>query len=137
MLKIFKYAMDSEAKTYDAKYAMEMTFGNKDSSDILGEALKEVLEHKNLRGLFNGSKVHPDLKELGVTEIILKDQEVDFRGILSNFLFPELINIFYLVGKEMSNNSVEENSEDPMLEDDEKNEEGIVRIAWKTRSIYN
>ena len=85
LLKMFKYAMDSEAKSYDAKYAVEMTFGNKDPSDIFGEALKEVLGHKNLRGLFNGSKVHPDLKELGVTDIILKDNEVEFRGILSNF----------------------------------------------------
>ena len=37
----------------------------------------------------------------------------------------------------MSNNSAEENSEDPMPQDDEKDEEGIVRIAWKTLSIYN
>ena len=40
------------------------------------------------------------------------------------FLLPELINIFYQVGKEMSNNSAEENYENPLLEDDEKDEEG-------------
>ena len=53
------------------------------------------------------------------------------------FLLPELINIFYQVGKEMSNNSAEENSEDPMPQDDEKDEKGIVCIAWKIQSIYN
>ena len=87
LMKIFKYAMDSEAKSYDAKYAVEMTFGNKNPSIIFGEALVEVLEHKNLWGLFNGTNVHPDLKQLGVTEIVLKDNEVDFRGILSEFLY--------------------------------------------------
>ena len=56
---------------------------------------------------------------------------------LATFLFPELIDIFYLVGKEMSNDSAEENSEDPMPQDDEKDEKGIVCIAWKIQSIYN
>ena len=85
LLKIFKYAMDSEAKSYDAKYAVGMIFRNQEPSKIFGKALEEVLKHKNIRGLFNGSNVHPDLKKLGVTEIILKDNEADFRGILSNF----------------------------------------------------
>ena len=51
------------------------------------------------------------------------------------FLFPELINKFYLVGKEMTNNSVEEISEDFMSRDDEKDEEGIDCIALKIQSI--
>ena len=37
----------------------------------------------------------------------------------------------------MSNNSAEENSEDPTPLDYEKEEEGIVRVAWKTLSTYN
>ena len=37
----------------------------------------------------------------------------------------------------MSNNSAEKNSEDPMPLDYENDLEGIVRIAWKTLSIYN
>ena len=85
LLKILKYAMDSEAKSYDAKYAVEMIFGNQDPSDICGKALNEVLMHKNIRGLFDGCKVHPDLKELGVTEIMLNENGIYFRGILSNF----------------------------------------------------
>ena len=85
LLKMFKYIMDSKAKSYDAKYSVEMVFGNKEPSDIFGKALDEVLIHKNIRGLFNGSNVNPDLRKLGVTEIILKDNEVDFRGILRNF----------------------------------------------------
>ena len=56
---------------------------------------------------------------------------------LATFLFPELINKFYLVGKEMSDNSEEEISEDPMPQEDEKDEEGIISIAWEIRSIYN
>ena len=56
---------------------------------------------------------------------------------LATFLFPELINKFYLVGKEMSDNSEEEISEDHMPQNDEKDEEGIVRFAWKIQSIYN
>ena len=90
LLKIFKYAMNSEAKSYDAKYAVEMTFRINDPSNIFGEALKEVLMHKNIRGLFNGSNIHPDLKELGVTEIIFDDNEVYFRSILSNFYLQNL-----------------------------------------------
>ena len=85
LLKILKFAMDSDAKTYDVKYALEMIFKIKEPSNIFGHALKEVLMYKNIQGLFNGNKVHPDLKELGVTEIILKENEVDFRGIVSNF----------------------------------------------------
>ena len=128
LLKIFKYAMDSEAKSYDAKYAVEMTFGFKDPSDIFGKALKEeVLMHKSIRGLLNGSKVHADLKKLGITEIKLNDNDVDFRGILSNFFIGWIIDmIFYIDGKDMSNDSVEENSEDPMLLEDTKDEEGIL-----------
>ena len=65
LLKMFKYIMDSKAKSYDAKYSVEMVFRIKEPSDILGKALEEVLMHKNIRGLFNGSNVHPDLKKLG------------------------------------------------------------------------
>ena len=83
LLKILKFAMDSDAKSYDAKYAVDMSFRNKEPSDIFGKALEEVLKHKKICGLFNGSNVHPDLKKLGVTEIRLKDNEVDFRGILN------------------------------------------------------
>ena len=85
LLKMFKYIMDSKAKSYDAKYSIEMVFNIKEPSDIFGKALEEVLMHKNIRGLFNGSNVHPDLKKLGISEILLKDNEVDFRGIVSNF----------------------------------------------------
>ena len=37
----------------------------------------------------------------------------------------------------MSDNSAEEISEDPMPQEDEKDKEGIVCIAWKIKSIYN
>ena len=84
---MFSYFLEEEkkAKSYDAKHAVEMIFTNQEPYDIFGEALKEVLEHKNLRGLFNGTNVHPDLKKLVVTEILLKDNGADFRGILCSF----------------------------------------------------
>ena len=88
LLKILKYAWDvHQAKSYDAKYAVEMTFRIKDPSDILGNALEEVLKHKNIRGHFNDSNVHPDLKKQGVTKIVLKDNGIDFQGNLDNFFF--------------------------------------------------
>ena len=46
---------------------------------------------------------------------------------LATVLF-QLIDIFYLVRKEMSNNSAEENYENPLLEDDERDEEGSYRM---------
>ena len=101
LLKILKYAMDSDVKSYDAKYSVEMIFQNKEPSDIHGNALEEVLKHKNVRGHFNDSNVHPDLKKQGVTKIVLKDNGIDFQGNLGNFFIsPELIALFYLVGKE-------------------------------------
>ena len=74
--------MDSPAKSYDAKYAVEMVFRNNNvpSSNNLGKALKEVMEFKTIRGKFDGQHVHQDLKNLGVTEIILGEDHVDFKG---------------------------------------------------------
>ena len=91
LLKILKYAMDSDVKSYDAKYSVEMIFQNKEPSDIHGNALEEVLKHKNVRGHFNDSNVHPDLKKLGVTKIVLKANEIDFQCNLGKFISPELI----------------------------------------------
>ena len=68
-------------KSYEAKYAVEMTFQiNKKPSDIYGEALEKVMKYQNIRGLYDIYNVHPDLRELGVTEIVLQDNTVDFRG---------------------------------------------------------
>ena len=97
LLKILKYTMDSDVKSYDAKYSVDMTFGNKEPSNIFGNALEEVLKHKNIRGHFNGSNVHPDLKKLGVTNIVLKDKEIDFQGNLGNIFFYLLILIDLII----------------------------------------
>ena len=84
LLKILKYVMDSKMKSYEAKYAVEMVFRNNNPSGICGEALKEVMSFKTIRGLIDTKSlcVHPDLKKLGVTEIELLDNYVDFKGIL-------------------------------------------------------
>ena len=39
------------------------------------------------------------------------------------------MDIFFQVDKEMSNNSADDNPEDPMPQDDGKDKEGIVCIA--------
>ena len=88
LLKMFKYIMDSKAKSYDAKYSVEMIFKIKEPSNIFGQALKEVLMYKNIQGLFNGNKVHPDLKELGVTESYSKKMWLTSEVPLATFVSP-------------------------------------------------
>ena len=81
LLKIIKHLTDSPTKSYDAKYAVEMTFHhNKEPSEIYGNALAEVMNHRMIRGLYDLNNVHPDLRKLGVTGIVLHDNTVEFKG---------------------------------------------------------
>ena len=84
LLKILKYAMDSDAKSYDAKYSVEMIFQNKEPSDMYGNALEEVLKHKNIRGHFNGSNVHPDQQNL---RLYSKPMRLTFKVNSAIFLY--------------------------------------------------
>ena len=90
LMKIMRYVMDSEVKSYDCKYAVEMFFGNnKASGDSLGKELKAVMEYKTLRGKFDDHNVHQELRKLGVTEIVLMDDQVHFKGIFKNLMIEK------------------------------------------------
>ena len=79
MLKIFKFCTGSSAKSYECKFAVDSTFKNKAPDDVkLGNAVKEAMQHKWLRGKFEGVK--EELKDLGVTEITLGEESVSFEG---------------------------------------------------------
>ena len=80
LLKIIKYFTDSPTKSYDAKYAVEKIFGNKEPSEIYGNALAEVMNHRMIRGLYDLNNVHPDLRKLGVTGIVLNENTLEFKG---------------------------------------------------------
>ena len=80
LLKIIKFLTDSPIKSYDAKYAVEMTFQIKEPSEIYGNALAEVMNHRMIRGLYDLNNVHPDLRKLGVTGIVLHDNTLEFKG---------------------------------------------------------
>ena len=77
--KIMKYATGSKAKSYQLKWAVDDIFLNKEpSEDNLGGALREVMEHPVVRGTFGG--VHDDLTTLGVTKVVVRDNEIDFES---------------------------------------------------------
>ena len=51
---------------------------NEPTIDKIGEAIREVIDWKNIRGKFNS--VHQDLKNLGVTKIVIGDKGLIFEG---------------------------------------------------------
>ena len=79
LLKIFKYLTGSGAKSYECKFAVHEVLSNKKTtSDKIGEAIREVIDWKNIQGKFNS--VHQDLKNLGVTKIEIGDNSLNFEG---------------------------------------------------------
>ena len=82
LIKVLKYCTGSSVRSYECKYAMHMALYNKDppSPDKIGEAIREVINHKTIRGNFSG--VHDDLKKIGVTNIEIRDDGLEFVGKL-------------------------------------------------------
>ena len=79
LLKIAKYCSGSSAKSYQCKFAVDRVFSNNEpSSDKIGEAIREVMNYHNIRGMFNS--VHPDLINLGVTKVEIGDKGLKFEG---------------------------------------------------------
>jgi len=76
MLKILKYCTGSSARSYQCKFAVQQVFMNKniESMEELGAAIKEIIQHKTIRGKF--SSVHPDLAAEGITRV-----EVGVEGL--------------------------------------------------------
>ena len=88
IIKILKFVTGSSAKSYQCKFAVDRVLKNKEpASDKLGEAVREVLNYENIRGMF--SSVHEDLAKLGVTRVIIGDRGITFEGdhfIIYNFV---------------------------------------------------
>ena len=82
LIKVLKYCTGSDAKSYECKFAVHMALANKDppSPDKIGEAIREVINHRTIRGKFSG--VHDDLKELGVSKVEIRDDGLEFVGKL-------------------------------------------------------
>ena len=79
LMKILKYVTGSSVKSYECKYAVHEVFKNKEpNSDKLGDALNEVMQFQTIRGQFES--VHDDLKNYGVTKVVIGDNALDFVG---------------------------------------------------------
>ena len=79
LMKILKYVTGSSVKSYECKYAVARVFSNKEpNSDKLGDALHEVMQFQTIRGKFES--VHDDLKNYGVTKVLIGDNALDFVG---------------------------------------------------------
>ena len=91
MLKIIKYCTGSSARSYQCKYAVNDALQNKgiESMEDVGAAMKEIIQHKNIRGKF--SSVHPDLAEEGIIRVEVGEEGLHFikqreTGELSHYV---------------------------------------------------
>ena len=79
LLKILKYLTGSSTSSYKIKYAVHETFWYKEPlTETVGDDLKKVIEHELMHGSFNS--VRKDLKDLGITGIVLHKDSVEFQG---------------------------------------------------------
>ena len=78
LLKILKYCTDSQATSYQMKFAVDRVFLNKsiDSTEDLGTAIKEIIHYATIRGKF--SSVHPDLAAEGITRVEVGEEGLHF-----------------------------------------------------------
>ena len=85
LMKVVKYITGSSAKSFELKYIVDTIFMNRDpESDKIGQALQEVMLHRTVRGRFGG--VHQDLQNLGVTAVVVAENEVEFVGKICHFI---------------------------------------------------
>ena len=78
LLKVLKYCTGSSARSYQCKYAVDITFGNKtiERMEEVGAAIKEIIHFKTIRGKF--SSVHPDLAAEGITRVEVGEEGLHF-----------------------------------------------------------
>ena len=78
ILKLLKYCTGSSARSYQCKFAVQQVFMNKniESMEKLGEAIKEIIHYKTIRGKF--SSVHPDLAAEGITRVEVGEEGIYF-----------------------------------------------------------
>ena len=60
--------------------------------DKIGQALQEVMRHRTVRGTFGG--VHQDLQNLGVTAVVVGENEVEFVGKRCNYILRQVWLIY-------------------------------------------
>ena len=78
VMKILKYLTDSGAKSFQIKFAVNSVFLNRsiERMEEVGSAIKEIMEHRNLRGKFSG--VHPDLRKEGIVGVEVGEEGLHF-----------------------------------------------------------
>ena len=78
IIKILKYLTNSEAKSFQVKKTVNDVFLNRDINvmEEVGRAIKEILQHKNIRGKFSG--VHPDLEKEGIVGVEVGEEGLHF-----------------------------------------------------------
>ena len=78
LAKILKWVTDSNAKSYQIKFAVNSVLANKSniSKEEVGTALQDVIHHPTIRDKFNS--VHPDLRAEGIFKIELDDEGIRF-----------------------------------------------------------
>ena len=94
LLKILKFCTGSSAKSYQCNFAVDQVLLNiEPESDKIGEAIREVINYRNIRGLF--SSVHEDLAKLGVTRIVIGDSGLHFQGdhLIIKLMFSYFVSI--------------------------------------------
>ena len=86
LMKMMKYFTAAPVTSYKLKFSVHSTFHNKEpAADDLGNSLKKVMEHEEIRGSFGS--VRKELKELGVEKIALHRDSLDFIGSINFELF--------------------------------------------------
>ena len=62
------------------KFAVDRSLeGRRYETDPIGPSLKRVLRYWTVRNKFEGARIHPDLAEIGVTNIRVEDQGLVFE----------------------------------------------------------
>ena len=62
------------------KFAVDRSLeGRRYETDPIGPSLKRVLRYWTVRNTFEGARIHPDLAEIGVTNIRVEDEGVVFE----------------------------------------------------------
>ena len=67
-----------EAFYFQMKFAVDRSLDAKKYEASIGQSLQRVMKYWTLTGKFTG--VHPELAEIGVKEVKVTDQGLEFHG---------------------------------------------------------
>ena len=80
------------------KFAVDRSLeGRRYETDPIGPSLKRVLRYWTVRNKFEGARIHPDLAEIGVTNIRVEDQGLVFVSKSSERLNICVLWIFGII----------------------------------------